>query len=257
MSSINFSLIKKLKRLRLSGIVEILEERLKEAGEKRWSHSEFLDLLLSDEVDRREYKCALKMLSKSGLDSSKALENFDFSFNSKVNEELIRELATCTFIEKSENVFILGPSGVGKSHLAQALGHQACRKQIEVYFFRTTALVKWLHSGRGDGTSTKRIEKIIKCPLLILDDFGLQPLSAQQQDDLYEIICHRYESGSTIITSNRDVDEWISMFDNPLVGGAAVDRLVHKTTTITIEGKSYRLADYKTRNSKKREKDSK
>ncbi len=91
--------------------------------------------------------------------------------------------------------------------------------------------------------------------MLILDDFGLQPLLAQQQDDLYEIICRRYESTSTIITSNRDVGEWISIFDNPLVGSAAVDRLVHKTTTITIEGQSYRLADYKARNSKKQEKE--
>ena len=154
-------------------------------------------------------------------------------------------------MNQSENIFILGPAGVGKSHLAQAIGHQACKKDLDVYFFRITDLVKWLHSGRGDGTTAKRMEKVVKCNLLILDDFGLQKLLPQQQDDLYEIICHRYESCSTVITSNRDVGEWISIFDNPLVGSAAVDRLVHRTTTITIEGNSYRLADYKSRNNKK------
>lgn len=250
--SIDTTLIQpKLKKLRLPGIIEVLEERLKEATKERWSYSQFLDLLLSDEIDKRDQRLSKKQLSQSGLDMTKTLETFDFSFNPKVNEEQIREIATMSFMEKGDNIFLLGPAGVGKSHLAQALGHESCRKKNAAYFFRTTALLKWIHGGRGDGSLVRRLEKIAKCPLLILDDFGLQPLNSQQQDDLYEIICRRYESASTIITSNRDIGEWISMFSNSLIGSAAVDRLVHKAVTLVIEGKSFRLTEYRQKNEEK------
>lgn len=152
---------------------------------------------------------------------------------------MLREMATCLFLDQGENIFLLGPSGVGKSHLAQALGHQACRKKHEVLFYKTADLLRWLHNGRGDGSHIKRMEKAVKCPLLILDDFGLQTHTTQQQDDLYEIICRRYESVSTIITSNRDISEWVSIFDNPLIGTAAVDRLVHRAQSLIIEGASH------------------
>lgn len=241
----------KLKKLRLSGIAEILENRLQEAINKRWSHSEFLDLLLTDELDKRDERTRLKRFNQSGLDPNKALEFFDFSFNPKINEGLIRELATCNFIDHAENLFFLGPSGVGKSHLAQAVGHEFCRRNKEVFFYQTAALLKWIHSGRGDGTYSKRLSKIMKCPLLILDDFGLQPISDCQQDTLYEIICSRYENVSTIITSNRDIGEWQAIFANSLIGSAAVDRLIHKAMTVLIEGTSYRVAEYKSRNKKK------
>ena len=249
--SIDISMIKpKLKRLRLSSMMDLLENRLREAAENKWSYSQFLDLLLSDELDSRDQRLQLKLFNKSGLEPSKALETFDFSFNSGVNEPLIRELATCNFMKKAENIFILGPSGVGKSHLAQAIGHQACRFKFEVLFYRTSLLLQWINSGRGDGSHNKRLSKVANCPLLILDDFGLQPLPPQQQDDLYELICRRYDSVSTIITSNRDTSEWAEIFDNMLIGGAAVDRLFHRAITITIEGASYRLAEYNKRNKK-------
>ena len=158
---------------------------------------------------------------------------------------LIRELAQCKFVEQKENIFILGPSGVGKSHLAQGLGHEACRRQIDVKFYCTYALFEWLHQGRGDGSYKKRLTDIIDVPLLILDDFGLQSLTEIQQEDLYQVIAQRYEKHSTIITSNRDVSEWSHMFINPLLGTAAVDRLVHRGIQIIIEGESYRLNQFK------------
>jgi DNA replication protein DnaC len=238
----------KLKRLRLPGIAEILKNRLREAIEKKWSYSEFFNLLLTDEIDKRDEKLRIKSFNSSGLEPLKTLELFDFSANININERLIKELAECSFLTRGENIFFIGPAGVGKSHLGQAIGHEACRKNNQVLFNRTTTLLKWIHAGRGDGSYEKRIKKVIKSPLLILDDFGLQALNDCQQDDLYEIICSRYLKLSTIITSNRDVSEWSKIFDNPLIGSAVVDRLVHRAITFVIEGQSYRLLEYKNRN---------
>jgi len=238
-------MIKKLNQLKFLGMANSIEERLKQAMEDKWSYSALIEALLTDEIEQRENKQLIKRLAKSHLDATKTLETFDFSFNSKIQVSLIKELSTCAFIEKKQNIFILGPSGVGKSHLAQALGHHACRKEIDVLFSCTHQLFEWLYAGLGDGTHKKRLVQIIKMPLLILDDFGLQALSVLQQEDLYQVIAQRYEKGSMIITSNRDFDEWPNIFANPLLGTAALDRLVHKGIQIIIEGNSYRLAEFK------------
>lgn len=234
----------KLSRLKLSGILETLQARLEQAQTEKWSFSQFLDFLLSDEVERRDHKQLLRRLNKSGLDPQKTLETFDFSFNPKVHEPTIRELATCFFLEKNDNCFFLGPSGVGKSHVAQAIGHEATRRGFEVLYRRTCTLFDWIHAGVGDGTHERRLKQVCTVPLLILDDFGLKPLSEEQQSDLYEVICERYERAPTIITSNRDFNEWQTIFTNPLMGSAAMDRLVHRAMKIVIEGKSYRVDSF-------------
>lgn len=234
----------KLYRLKLPGIMETLPERLRQAMKEKWSYSQFLDLLLTDEVERRDFKQLGRRLVKSSLDPEKTIESFDFSFNPKVHQPLIRELGTCRFLEKKENVFFLGPSGVGKSHLAQALGHEACRKGYDVLYRRTGSLFGWIHSGKGDGTYERRLKQVCSIPLLILDDLGLKTLTEEQQTDLYEVICVRYEKHSTIITSNRDFNEWPMIFSNPLMGSAAMDRLVHRAIKIVIEGKSYRVDSF-------------
>lgn len=241
----NGLLTQKLSKLRLSGITASLEQRLKQATEEKWAYSMFIETLLTDEIERRENKQLILRLSKSRLDQNKTMETFDFKFNPKLQIALIRELASCEFVEKKQNIFILGPSGVGKSHLAHALGHEACRRNFEVSFHCTHQLFEWIYSGRGDGTYKRRLAQVIKTPLLILDDFGLQALNETQQEDLYQVIAQRYEKSSTIITSNRNFDEWPSIFVNPLLGTAALDRLVHKGIQIVIEGNSYRLAEFK------------
>jgi DNA replication protein DnaC len=241
----NTLIIKKLSRLKLSALAISFDQRLKQAMAEKWAYSTFLETLLTDEIERRDYKQLTLRLSKSRLDQSKTMETFDFKFNPKLQVALIRELSSCEFVEKKQNIFILGPSGVGKSHLAQALGHQACRRGIDVLFYCTYQLFDWIYNGRGDGTHKKRLSQIIKMPLLILDDFGLQALDEVQQEDLYQVIAQRYEKNATIITSNRDFDEWSSIFANPLLGTAALDRLVHKGIQIIIEGNSYRLAEFK------------
>jgi DNA replication protein DnaC len=212
---------------------------------EKWSYSMLVEMLLTDETERRNHKQLTLRLAKSRLDANKTMETFDFSFNAKIQAALVRELSTCAFIEKKQNIFILGPSGVGKSHLAQALGHQACRREEDVLFYCTYQLFEWIYAGRGDGTHKKRLAQVIKTPVLILDDFALQPLNEAQQNDLYQLIAERYEKSSTIITSNRDFDEWPSIFANALLGSAALDRLVHRGIQIIIEGGSYRLAEFK------------
>jgi DNA replication protein DnaC len=210
-----------------------------------WSYSTLVEMLLTDEIERRNHRQLTLRLAKSRLNQNKTMETFDFTFNTKIQVALIRELSSCAFIEKKQNIFLLGPSGVGKSHLAQALGHQACRREQDVLFYCTYQLFEWIYAGRGDGTHKKRLAQVIKIPVLILDDFGLQPMSEAQQDDLYQLISERYEKNSTIITSNRDFDEWPSIFLNPLLGTAALDRLVHRGIQIIIEGGSYRFAEFK------------
>jgi DNA replication protein DnaC len=238
----------KLSRLKLSGILATLDERLKEAQEGRWDYSRFLQTLFTDEVERRDLTNLARRLMRSGLDPQKTLESFDFNFNASVHEPAIKELATCTFIERRENIFLLGPSGVGKTHLGNAIGHEAIRRCHDVLCRRTHMLLKWIAAGEADGSVQRRLDQVLRYPLLILDDFGLEPLELQEQSFLYEIICERYEKASTIITSNRDFDEWQAVFSNPLMGSAAMDRLIHRALKFVIEGKSYRLNDFVKRN---------
>lgn len=235
----------KLNKLRLSGMAASFDQRLKQATEEKWAYTTLIEALLTDEIEKRDNRQFVLRLAKSRLDMNKTLETLDVKFNPKLPVTLIRELSLCNFMEKKQNIFLLGPSGVGKSHIAQALGHQACRKGYEVMFQCTYQLFEWIYNGQGDGSHKKRLAQVIKIPLLILDDFGLQSLNEAQQEDLYQVIAQRYEKNSTIITSNRDFDEWPGIFANPLLGTAALDRLVHRGIQIIIEGASYRLSEFK------------
>ena len=212
-----------LKKLRLTGVLESLDMRITQAAQEKWSYSHFLNHLLSDEIERRNHKQLQKLLSRSGLDPNKTLEFFDFTFNSKIPETTIKELAGCSYLTLKQVIFFVGPSGVGKSHLAQALGHEACRRGIATMNRNTYTLFKWLNGGKGDGTHERRMKQVISVPLLILDDFGLRDLPEPYQADLYEVICERYEKASTIITSNRDFNEWPAVFSKPLIGSATMD----------------------------------
>lgn len=240
MTTLNHQLTPKLKALRLSGILETLELRTRQAVDEQLSFGDFLQRLLEDEVERRAQKQLTLRLRRASFDLEKTLEGFDFTFNPTVPRAQIIDLATGRFVERHENVLIQGPAGVGKSHLAQALGHEACRRGFDVLFTSASRLLSHLHGGRADGTYDRRVATYLRPDLLIVDDFGLKPLVPPGPEDFYEIINGRYEHGSLIITSNRAFAEWPDLFHSPLLASAALDRLAHNAHQVVITGDSSR-----------------
>jgi DNA replication protein DnaC len=233
-------LLPKLRQLRLSGMVHSLDLRAAQAIERQLGPTEFLALLLDDELERRSQTRLARRLAQSGCDSHKTLADFDFSAAPGINRTLIQDLATCTFVSRHENVLLCGPTGVGKSHVANALGIEALKRDLRVLSRSTHHLLKNLHAARASGTQPRLMAKVLKADLLILDDFGLYPLTPHGAQDLYEIISERYEHASMIMTSNRAFEEWAEVFNNDLLASAALDRLTHHTHTLIIRGQSYR-----------------
>lgn len=229
-----------LRRLGLSGVLESLEVRHHQAIQEQHSYVDFLARLLQDEIERRAQKKLAVRLQKADLGSQKTVETFDFHFNPTVNRQQVYDLATCQFIERKENVLLVGPTGVGKTHLAHALAHEACRRGYDVVSVGASQMLTHLHGGRADESYAQRLLGYTKPPLLVIDDFGLKPLRPPGPEDLYEVIAARYERGSLIVTSNRDFSEWLEAFGDPLLGSAALDRLVHNAHRLVITGESYR-----------------
>ena len=238
-------LMPKLRLLKLSGMLLTLDLRAAQAAERQLSATEFLALLLDDELERRAQQHLVHSLALSGCDSLKTISTFDFLAAPGINRTLIQDLAACAFIPRHENILLCGPSGVGKSHLANALAIEALKRDYRVLSRPAYRLLSDLQAARATGTHTRLMTRILACDLLVLDDFGLQPLPAQAVQDLYEIITERYERGSLIITSNRAFTEWAEVFNNDLLASAALDRLTHHTHTLTIRGDSFRQRNRK------------
>jgi DNA replication protein DnaC len=229
-----------LKQLRLSGILDSLEARNREAIKAKLAYPEFLALLIQDEVARREQKKFNTRIRRAGFRSQKTIEQFDFGFNHSINQPLIQELATGRFVEEPANLLIAGPCGTGKSHLAQALGHCAVRHGHDVIFTTQTQILGSLQAARAMGTYERRFQALARVPLLIIDDLGLKPLRSPLDEDLHDLIAERHEQTATIVTSNLDFNEWGEAFPNRLLGAATIDRLKHNAYCLVLEGKSYR-----------------
>lgn len=233
-------LIPLLKKLRLSGILDSLDLRTRQAADDNLSHTEFLYRLLADEVERRDGKQLTQRLRRASFEHGRTLEDFDFHFNPHVPKAKVVDLATCQFIPKRENVLLVGPTGVGKSHLSQALGHRACQAGYNVLFTSAHEMFIQLRAARADGSYERKMLRYTSPDLLIVDDLGLRKLVHDEPLDLYEIIRQRYERTSTIITSNRALEELPPLFGDPLLASAAMDRLLHHSHVLVIEGDSYR-----------------
>ena len=229
-----------LKQLRLSGILETLDARHRQAVDGKWSYIEFLERLLQDEVERRGQKQLHLRLRRATLNTTKSLETFDFSFNPTINRQQLLALASGDYIRQKRNVIICGPTGVGKSHLAQALGQEACRQGFQVLFLNAYKMLQHLHGGRADDSLERRLKTYLRPDLLILDDFGLKPLQTPAPTDLYDVINERYERGSILLTSNRPPAEWPGLFGDPLLAAAGIDRLCHQAEITVIRGDSFR-----------------
>jgi len=230
----------KMRMIKLSGMVETLDMRLSQAQKEGLAFTQFLEILLEDEVQHRANRKLASRIIRAHFEEDKSLEGFDFNFNPKLPTQYIHELATCQFIERKESVILCGPVGVGKTHLAQALGHQACRSGYNVLFMKTNRLLADLGGGRADETWEKRIQHYLKPNLLIVDDFAMKEFTKTQAEDLYELIDRRYHTSSLIVTANRAPKDWYPLFPNPVIAESALDRLVSCAHMITLTGKSYR-----------------
>ena len=229
-----------LKRLKLGAMMDTFPERLALARRDQLDYAAFLQILLADEVGRRDNRNLEVRLQKAGFEEICRLDDFDWAAGITLDRRLVDTAFSLDFLSRHEHVLFVGPVGVGKSFLAQALGYTAVRAGHSVRFTRADVFFRTLAQSRVDHTLEKTFRSYLTPDLLILDDFGLQKLTAQQSTELYELIIARHRQSSFIITSNRAVEEWLGLFDDPILGNSALDRLANAAYQIVIEGTSYR-----------------
>lgn len=230
-----------LRALRLSGALASLEVRLQEATANALPHEQFLELLLQDELMVRRDRKIERRKKAADFRDHRTLEDFDFRFNPGIPRARIHELAACHFIRQARDVLLVGPPGVGKSHLAQALGHQAVRSGFSVLYRSIFDTVRDLNDEERYHSDSRILSRYLKPDLLILDDMGIKQLPARAGEYLFEIIMRRYETRSTLMTSNRPIEEWGKLIGDVPSATAILDRILHHAEIINIKGRSYRL----------------
>jgi DNA replication protein DnaC len=231
-------LVRRLKRRRLGGLLPTLPDRAAHARQGKLSHVEFLELLLQDEIDRRNSQGLALRLAAAGFEELVSYEQIVWATPVSYDRARVRDLLTLQWLTEHENVIFCGPVGVGKSFLAQALGHSACRAGHRVRFSKVAKLLQALLQSRADNSFDRELRGWLAPDVIILDDFGLRKLTAQQSSDFYDVLVERDKHAATVITSNRAVDEWVALFDDPILANSALDRFAHRAHQIVMEGPS-------------------
>jgi DNA replication protein DnaC len=231
---------KTLRRLKLSRLLDTLPERLALARQQKMPYQDFLLIVLGDEATRRDTQAARLRAQKAQLDPAHQLERWDDTAEVSFDRELLNEIASLRFVESNLNVDIVGPVGVGKTFLAHAIGHIACRRGFSVLAVQADRMLKTLKQARLLDSYEAELRKPISVDLLIVDDFALDAMDAQESRDVYDIFCERQRSGSMIVTSNRGLDEWLATFADPLRAQSAIDRFNSSAYDLVIQGESYR-----------------
>lgn len=230
-----------LRKLRLSGIADVLEVRLRQAQTDHLAPLDLVSALVADELERRQDWLFARRHKQAGFrDPDRALDSFDFDFNKKMNRALIDDLATARFIERREDALFLGPPGTGKSHLAQAIGRAAIQQGFRVLYREAHTLIEEIADATLDGTRKTYLADLAAVPLLIIDDLGMRKLPHTAAEDLLELVMRRYERASTILTSNRPVDDWGKLLGDTAAVTALLDRLLHHAHVLKCGPRSWR-----------------
>jgi DNA replication protein DnaC len=233
-------LVAALKRLRLGGLLPTLAERFTLAEKEDTPYEDLLLLLLVDEISRRDSNASTRRAEQAGLDPDMVLERWDKTAKVNYDRRVMNELVSLRFVEDHRNAVILGPVGVGKTFLANALGHLCCRAGFHVRLLRADALLRLLKQSRMDNSREAVMIQLATVDVLLIDDFALEPMSREESRDIYQLFVERNARFSTIVTSNRDTAEWIATFDDALLAQSAVDRFKNNAFDLVVDGESYR-----------------
>lgn len=234
----------KLRQLKLAGMVKSIESRSKYAIDSGMSYIDFMSLLIEDEYVNRKANSFGKRLTKSKINTQKGIDDFDFNYQPKLNKHQVMEFASCRFINENKNIVFMGRPGVGKTHLANAIGIEALKQGYKVLFLHINDLIEKLNAARADGSIILLMNNLVAVDLLILDELGFKKIPTEFIDGIFEVIRKRYETGSIIVTSNRNFEDWGEIFGDFVMASAIIDRIVHHADIVKIDGDSYRTKNY-------------